>query len=69
MARLLYGHCPTAVIVSVDGADFGYGITLSPTVQTAVPAVVQTVRDILAHGATALSAPVAAISHRRPIGG
>ena len=30
MARLLYGRCPTAVVISVDGDDFSYGTELSP---------------------------------------
>jgi hydrogenase maturation protease len=69
MARLLYGHCPTAVVISVDGADFGYGISLSPVVRAAVPEVVRSIRDVLAHGAATLSARVAIVSGQRSIGG
>jgi hydrogenase maturation protease len=54
MARALYGACPTAVIVSVDGNDFGYGIGLSPQVQAALPAVIQQVRAILTNSAATL---------------
>jgi hydrogenase maturation protease len=60
MARLLYGACPTAVIISVDGEDFGYGTNLSPVVLAAVPEVIQRVRDVLVDGVGAVCAPVAA---------
>ena len=60
MARLLYGACPTAVIISVDGEDFGYGTNLSPVVRAAVPEVIQRVRDVLVDGVGAVCAPVAA---------
>ena len=60
LARLLYGARPTAVVVSVDGDDFGYGMSLSPVVQATVPQVVERVRDILANGVAALSTPVMA---------
>jgi hydrogenase maturation protease len=60
LARLLYSACPTAVVVSVDGDDFGYGMSLSPVVQATVPQVVERVRDILANGVAALSTPVMA---------
>jgi hydrogenase maturation protease len=65
MARLLYGACPTAVVISVDGEEFGYGTTLSAPVQAAVPEVVQCIRDILADGVAALSAPLAIGAGRR----
>jgi hydrogenase maturation protease len=69
MARLLYGACPTAVVVSVDGEDFGYGTTLSTVVQAAVPEVVQCVRNVLADGATAVCGPAAADPGLHSIGG
>jgi hydrogenase maturation protease len=69
LARLLYGACPTAVMVSVDGDDFGYGLALSPVVQAAVRPVVERVRDILANGVAALSTPVLAGPGCRSIGG
>ena len=68
MARLLYGACPTAVVVSVVGEEFGYGTALSPVVQAAVPEVVRHVRDFLADGIAALSAPVTARPGRRSMG-
>jgi hydrogenase maturation protease len=69
MARLLYGSCPTAGVVSVDGEQFGYGTTLSRIVQAAVPEVVQRVRDLLTDGVAALSTPVTAGPGGRSIGG
>ena len=65
MARLLYGACPTAVVVSVVGEDFGYGTALSTVVQATVPEVVRQVRGVLANGEAALSAPVTARPGRR----
>jgi Ni,Fe-hydrogenase maturation factor len=69
MARLLYGARPTAVAISVDGEDFGYGTTLSAPVQAAVPEVVQRIRDILAEGQTAVCSPAAAVCGRHSMGG
>jgi hydrogenase maturation protease len=69
LARLLYGACPTAVVVSVDGEELGYGTALSSVVQAAVPEVVQRVRDLLTDGVAALSAPETAGPGRRSIGG
>jgi hydrogenase maturation protease len=69
MARLLYGACPTAIVISVDGEDFGYGTALSSTVRAAVPHVVRGIRDFLANGATAMSGPFDATSRVRVIGG
>jgi len=65
LARLLYGSSPTAVVISVDGDDFGYGTDLSPEVQATLPDVVQRVRDVLADGIAAQSAPTAVgVGHR-----
>jgi hydrogenase maturation protease len=50
MARLLYGACPTAIVVSVDGDDFSYGTDLSPGVRAAIPEVVRRIRSMLASG-------------------
>lgn len=69
MARLLYGACPTAVIISVDGEDFGYGTNLSPVVRAAVPEVIQRIRDVLVEGIVASCAPVAAGPGLYVIGG
>ena len=69
MARLLYGACPTAVVVSVDGDDFGYGTSLSPVVQAAVPEIVQRVHDILADRIAADGEPAAIGPGRPAIGG
>jgi hydrogenase maturation protease len=56
LARSLYGASPTAVVISVGGADFGYGTVLSPTVQAALPEVLRQVRVVLATGVAALDA-------------
>ncbi len=65
LARLLYGSSPTAVVISVDGDDFGYGMELSPEVQATLPDVVKCIRDVLADGVAALSAPLAIGAGRR----
>ena len=69
MARLLYGTCPTAIIVSVVGEDFSYGTALSTVVRAAVPMVIQRVRELLTDEAVAVSAPAAVGSCRRSSGG
>ena len=50
LARMLYAACPPAVIVTVDGADFGYGAELSPVVSAALPEVVQWVTQLVTGG-------------------
>jgi len=47
LARILYGQCPHAVLVTVDGDDFGYGAGLSPVVRAAVPEVIRMVTALL----------------------
>jgi hydrogenase maturation protease len=69
MARLLYGSSPTAVVVSVDGENFGYGTDLSPVVQAALPDVVQCVLDVLVDGVAAMRAPMAVGACRSQSGG
>ena len=69
MARLLYGACPTAVVISVEGEDFGYGTDLSPVVQAAVPEVVRRVLDVLMDGSHPVRAPLAVGAGRRSTGG
>jgi hydrogenase maturation protease len=69
LARLLYGTCPTAIVVSVDGEAFGYDTTLSAVVQAAVPRVVQRVCELLTDEVLAAGSPAAAGSCRRSIGG
>jgi len=69
MARLLYGACPTAVVVAVVGEAFGYGTALSPVVQAAIPGVIQRIRELLVDEAVAVSASAAVGSCRRSWGG
>jgi len=69
LARLLSGHSPSAVVVSVDGEQFGYGTDLSPEVQAAVPDVVRCVLDVLVDGVAALGTPPAVGAGRRSSGG
>lgn len=57
MALALYGACPTAVLVSVAGHDFGYGVGLSHVVHAALPEVVRRVRAILVDGVDPLDGP------------
>lgn len=54
LARALYGACPPAIVVSVDGVDFEYGVVLSPAVQAALPEVLDRVRTLLSAGPSAL---------------
>ena len=53
MARLLFGACLTAVVISVGDGEDGYGTTLSTVVQAAVPEVIQRIRDVLVEGIVA----------------
>ena len=46
-ARLLFGRCPPAHLVTVGGADFGPGDKLSAAVQAAVPAAVARVAELI----------------------
>lgn len=69
MARLLYGASPTALVVSVDGAAFGYGTALSPAVQAAIPRVIRRIRELLTGGALAVTASAAVGSSHRSAGG
>jgi hydrogenase maturation protease len=45
LARELFGSRPPALLISVDGADFSYGVELSPVVRAALPTVLRQVRD------------------------
>jgi hydrogenase maturation protease len=69
MARLVYGACPTAVVVSVVGAEFGYGTALSPVVQAAMPGVIQRIRELLVDDALDGTVLTAVGSCRQPAGG
>jgi hydrogenase maturation protease len=46
LARELYGSRPAAIVISVGGADFGYGTELSPTIEAAVPNVLGRIREL-----------------------
>ena len=48
MAQQLFGHCPRAFVISVAGASFECGETLSPAVQRALPAVRKLLARLLA---------------------
>jgi hydrogenase maturation protease len=46
-AQRLYGHRPTAVIITVSAQSFAFGDTLSPVVSAALPKVVgQVCREV-----------------------
>jgi len=47
-AQGLYGTCPEAVLISVDGAFFGYEEGLSPPVLSALPALLDRVQELAA---------------------
>lgn len=57
LAYALYGACPTALLVSVAGHDFGYGVGLSHVVHAALPEVVRRVRAVLDGGLDAIDGP------------
>jgi hydrogenase maturation protease len=44
-ARVLFGRCPPAAIVSIGGERFDHGEHLSPTVAAALPKAVGHVRE------------------------
>jgi hydrogenase maturation protease len=44
----LYGARPAVYLLTVDGADFGFGQRLSPAVERALPAVLRRIRVLLA---------------------
>lgn len=50
LCRALYGRAPEGVLVSVSGAEFGFGDGLSPRVGLALPGVVGLVRAICLEG-------------------
>ena len=47
LARDLYDACPPSVLITITGAQFGYGEGLSPEVQSAMPSLMQEVCDAL----------------------
>jgi hydrogenase maturation protease len=47
-AQVLYAGNPRAVVLSISGADFGYGECLSPAVSTALPEALLQVRTLVA---------------------
>ncbi|MCX7671627.1 MAG: hydrogenase maturation protease [Anaerolineae bacterium] len=46
-AQILYGRAPTAILLTVAGASFDYGETLSPPVAAALPQLVARVKQLL----------------------
>lgn len=50
LAGMVYGASPPASVVSIAGADFGYGCGLSPKVQSVLPAAVRRVRTLVEEG-------------------
>jgi hydrogenase maturation protease len=47
-AQVLYAGDPRAMVLSISGADFGYGECLSPAVRTALPELLQYVQALVA---------------------
>jgi hydrogenase maturation protease len=47
-ARVLYGRCPQATMISVAGENFGFAEHLSPRVEAALPEVLQRMQEIIA---------------------
>jgi Ni,Fe-hydrogenase maturation factor len=48
LTQELYARSVPAWLISIDGADFGYGSELSPKVRAALPAVLARVRALVA---------------------
>lgn len=48
LCELLYGKKPDAFTISIAGESFYHGDALSKTLQSALPALVRTVRDLAA---------------------
>lgn len=46
-AQLLYGHAPTAYLLTIDAYDFSYREGLSPPVAAALPWVVERVGEVI----------------------
>ena len=46
-ARTLYGHAPPALLISITGASFDYGDSLSPQLQFLLPAIIGQVQTII----------------------
>jgi hydrogenase maturation protease len=55
LTRALYGSEPPALLISVDGADFGYGTELSSVVRAALPGVLQMIRDRVSNAVFAIA--------------
>ena len=47
-AKTLYGFAPPAVLISITGASFDYGDTLSPQLQALLPHIMEQVQTIIA---------------------
>jgi hydrogenase maturation protease len=47
LARVLYGHCPPATLLSIPAASFDYTDKLSPPVQEALPTIIQRARELV----------------------
>lgn len=43
----LYGTKPKGLVISINGANFDYGETLSPAVEAAVPAVLRRIHQLI----------------------
>ena len=48
LARALFDRCPESYLVSIGGAQFGFGTALSAEVAAAIPTAVRTVAELLA---------------------
>ena len=47
-AKVIYGHCPAGMLISVTGENFGISSHLSPEVENAVPRAHARIREIIA---------------------
>jgi hydrogenase maturation protease len=46
-AKTLYGFAPPALLISITGASFDYGDTLSPQLQALLPHIIQRVQAVI----------------------
>ncbi len=56
-AQELYGAAPQALLISVVGASFDYGVTFSPQIDALLPEIIKTIDEIITIFFTAKASP------------
>ena len=51
MAAQLYGACPPAFVVTVTGASFDHGTSLSPSIANSLPELISTIEQLVGDAA------------------